>query len=129
MRSVANALVIAALRLGLPVPPYSRGNALLLETRGRKTGKRRLTPVGCYREGERFYVVSEHGRNADYVRNALAAGGKVRVFADGRWRNATLTLKEDEDVDAHLARMSRGHAALVRRLATTPAVLVIAPES
>lgn len=127
-RTLTNALMIAGLRLGLPIPPYTRRNALLLETRGRASGKRRLNPVGYYREGKRLYAVSEDGGNADYVKNALAAAGKVRVFVDGHWRNARLSLKEDEDVEAHLGRMNRRHASFVRRLATTPAVVVIEPE-
>jgi hypothetical protein len=53
-----------ALALSLPLPGYA-----LLETRGRKTGKPRRTPVGDGRLGNQFWLVAEHGMNAGYVRN------------------------------------------------------------
>ena len=53
-----------ALASGLPLPGYA-----LLETRGRKTGKPRRTPVGDGRIGNQFWLVAEHGMNAAYVRN------------------------------------------------------------
>ena len=45
-----------ALAIGLPLPGYA-----LLETKGRKTGKPRRTPVGDGRVGEQFWLVAEHG--------------------------------------------------------------------
>ena len=51
-----------ALTLGLPLPGYA-----LLETRGRKTGKPRRTPVGDGRIENQFWVVAEHGMKAGYV--------------------------------------------------------------
>jgi deazaflavin-dependent oxidoreductase (nitroreductase family) len=53
-----------ALAMGLPLPGYA-----LLETKGRKTGKPRRTPVGDGRLGNQFWLVAEHGMNAGYVRN------------------------------------------------------------
>src|ERR1700757_1055387 len=53
-----------ALAMGLPLPGYA-----LLETKGRKTGKPRRTPVGDGRLGNQFWPVAEHGMNAGYVRN------------------------------------------------------------
>src|SRR5438270_7753685 len=50
--------------MGLPLPGYA-----LLETTGRKTGKRRRTPVGDGRIGNQFWLVAEHGGKAGYVRN------------------------------------------------------------
>ena len=52
------------LAVGVPLPGYA-----LLETRGRKTGKPRRTPVGDGRIGNQFWVVAEHGMKAGYVRN------------------------------------------------------------
>jgi deazaflavin-dependent oxidoreductase (nitroreductase family) len=55
---------------GSPVffPPGCCGYALL-ETKGRKTGKPRRTPVGEGRIGNQFWLVAEHGMKAGYVRN------------------------------------------------------------
>src|SRR5215469_6509967 len=53
-----------ALALGLPLPGYA-----MLETKGRKTGKPRWTPVGDGRVGNQFWLVAEHGMKAGYVRN------------------------------------------------------------
>src|SRR5215471_3002283 len=53
-----------ALAVGLPLPGYA-----LLETKGRKTGKPRRTPVGDGRIGNQFWLVAEHGMKAGYVRN------------------------------------------------------------
>ena len=53
-----------ALAMRLPLPGYA-----LLETKGRKTGKLRRTPVGDGRIGNEFWLVAEHGMKAGYVRN------------------------------------------------------------
>ena len=55
-KSVLNPLVRLAFRLGLPDP----GDALL-ETRGRRTGQRRLTPVCDGQDGNIFWLLSQHG--------------------------------------------------------------------
>jgi|SRR5215469_14495601 len=57
-----------ALAVGLPLPGYA-----LLETRGRKTGKARRTPVGDGHIGNKFWLVAEHGTNAGYVRNIITS--------------------------------------------------------
>jgi F420H(2)-dependent quinone reductase len=53
-----------ALATGLPLPGYA-----LLETKGRKPGKPRRTPVGDGRIENQFWLVAEHGMKAGYVRN------------------------------------------------------------
>jgi deazaflavin-dependent oxidoreductase (nitroreductase family) len=53
-----------ALTIGLPLPGYA-----LLETKGRKTGKPRRTPVGDGRLGSQLWLVAEHGMKVGYVRN------------------------------------------------------------
>ena len=60
-----------ALAAGLPLPGYA-----LLETKGRKTGKPRRTPVGDGRIENQFWLVAEHGMNAGYVRNIE----RIRVY-------------------------------------------------
>src|SRR5437763_804384 len=91
-----NPVVVRLLEAGL-VP---RGWALL-ETIGRRSGEPRRVPVGDGLRGERFWIVAEHGRHSDYVRN-LEADPRVRVKARGRWRTGTAHVLPDEDPRALL---------------------------
>ena len=54
----------------------------LLETTGRKSGEPRRTPVGNGLEGETFWLVAEHGRCANYIKN-IVADPHVRVRVTG----------------------------------------------
>jgi len=124
---VANAITILALQMGIPRPPYTRNNGLIIETVGRRSGKRRRIPVGFLDDAGRIIVVVEDGPNAQWVRNALANDGRLRVFLRGVWREAHLRLI-DADPDACLRRMNRVHAAFVRNESTTPCVVEIRPQ-
>ena len=122
-----NRAAVGALRLGLPFPPYGPEDALVMETFGRKSGKRRLTPMGCLRDGDRLLIVSEHGRGADWVRNALAAG-TVRVWLTGRPLEGRVRVLDDEDPLALLTRMNnRVHTATIRLMSHEPCVVAIDP--
>ena len=123
---IANAITDAALLIGIPRPPYTRNNALIVETRGRRSGKRRRLPVGFLDDGGRIIVVVEDGKRAQWVQNALAAGG-LRIFLRGQWRQARLKML-DEAPEPYLEKMNRVHAAFVRHEATTPAVIELLPE-
>jgi len=68
VRRILNALMEAALRRGLGPP-----GIYLLETRGRKTGAVRTTPVSLVQDGSARYLVSPYGTPA-WVHNARAAG-------------------------------------------------------
>jgi deazaflavin-dependent oxidoreductase (nitroreductase family) len=83
--------VKAALRAGLPLPMFA-----LLETTGRTSGRRRHTPVINGRHGGRFWIVAEHGRRAQYVRN-LEADPNVRVKSGGRWYAGRAHILDDDD--------------------------------
>jgi deazaflavin-dependent oxidoreductase (nitroreductase family) len=61
---VLNPPIKLALAVGLPLPGYA-----LLETKGRKTGKPRRTPVGDGRIGNQFWLITKHGMKAGYVHN------------------------------------------------------------
>jgi deazaflavin-dependent oxidoreductase (nitroreductase family) len=91
-----NPLMRRALEAGV-VP---RGVALL-ETTGRRSGQPRRVPVGDGLRGREFWIVAEHGRHADYVRN-IEANPRVRVLARRRWRSGTAHVLPDDDP---LARM------------------------
>jgi deazaflavin-dependent oxidoreductase (nitroreductase family) len=124
---IANAVTMAALRAGIPRPPYTRDNALIVETRGRVSGKRRRLPVGFLDDGGRIIVVVEDGARAQWVKNALENGGRLRIFLRGRWRDARLKML-DEAPEPYLEKMNRLHAFFVRHESTTPAVIELLPE-
>ena len=68
----------------------------LLETTGRKSGEPRQTPVGNGLIGETFWIVAEHGRQAQYVRN-IERDPRVRVKVGGRWLAGTAHLMPEDD--------------------------------
>jgi len=80
---------------GVAPPGYA-----LLETVGRTTGKPRRTPVGDGRVGGQFWIVTEHGRRAGYVRN-IEQNPRVRVkVREGwlaRWHSGTARVLADDD--------------------------------
>ena len=78
----------------------------LLETRGRRTGRPRAVPLGNGLRGDVFWIVTEHGRHADYVRN-IEADPRVRVKVRGRWRTGTAHLLPDDDPYARLRALGR----------------------
>ena len=90
----------------------------IIETVGRKTGKRRRTVVGVHQDGQMLWVVSEQGRHAGYVRN-IESTPEVRVRLRGRWRDATARLLDDDDPLQRLETFGRErHARLVRSMGT-----------
>lgn len=124
---IANAVTNFALQAGIPRPPYNRSNALIVETLGRQSGKRRRIPVGYLDDGGRILVVVEDGARSHWVRNALADGGRLRIFLRGAWRSARLRFVE-ADPESILRRMGRVHAAFVRIESSTPAVIELLPD-
>lgn len=90
----------------------------LLETRGRRSGKRRRTVVGVHLEDGTGWIVAEQGTHAGYVRN-LQSDPEVRVRLRGRWREARAEVVPDDDAQARLDSFGRrGHASAVRRFGT-----------
>ena len=119
---VFNPPVKLALALGAQPPGYA-----LLETVGRKSGQPRRTPVGNGLDGDTFWIVSEHGRKAGYVRN-IAANPRVRLkLRRGlrvEWRTGTAHILYDDDPRERQRAIARGHpgrrlnAFVVRTLGT-----------
>jgi len=83
----------------------SRTHALL-ETKGRKSGLPRRVPVGNGLRGDTFWIVTEHGRHADYVRN-IEADPRVRVKVGRRWREGMAHVLPDDDVHARMRELRR----------------------
>jgi deazaflavin-dependent oxidoreductase (nitroreductase family) len=88
---VVNPLVRPLVGRGLLGPGWA-----LLETRGRRSGQPRVVPLGNGLRDETFWIVTEHGRHADYVRN-IEADPDVRVKVGGRWRPGTAHVLYDDD--------------------------------
>lgn len=122
-----NHAAVATLRLGLPFPPYPADGALVMETFGRKSGKRRLVPMGCLKDADRLLVVAEHGRRSDWLLNALAApDSTVRLWLAGRAHMGRVHVLEDEDPEDVLARMgNKVHTTTIRAMAHDPCVVAI----
>ncbi|MHB8439433.1 MAG: nitroreductase/quinone reductase family protein [Acidimicrobiales bacterium] len=80
----------------------------LLETTGRHSGRRRLTPVGNGLDGSTFWIVSEHGTGCDYVKN-IVANSSVRVKAGRVWHSGTATLVKDDDAVARRRQIDRNN--------------------
>jgi RNA polymerase sigma-70 factor, ECF subfamily len=114
-RYVLNPQMRLALTLGIAPSAFA-----LLETIGRRSGKPRHTPIGNGLLGNTFWLVSEHGRGASYVRN-IEANPQVRVKIGRRWRagRAHILLDDDpyarlEQLASILGRMRRLDAAILR---------------
>lgn len=84
----------------------------LLETTGRTSGLPRRTPVGGRLEGRTFWLVSEHGSHAQYIRN-IAADPRVRVLVHGRWFTGTARPLPDDDARERLKRLPKVNSFLV----------------
>jgi deazaflavin-dependent oxidoreductase (nitroreductase family) len=68
----------------------------LLETTGRKSGLPRRVPVGNGLRGKVFWIVTEHGYHAAYVRN-IQDDPRVRVKVGRRWHNGTAHIMPEDD--------------------------------
>ncbi len=104
-RSVINPLDKLAFALRIPPP----GDALL-ETTGRRTGRPRVTPVCDGAEGDTFWIIVQHGRSADYVRD-IEASPHVRVkgsLSCTGWRTGTAHIVDDDPAE-RVRILSRGN--------------------
>jgi deazaflavin-dependent oxidoreductase (nitroreductase family) len=117
-KHVVNPIVKAAVDRGIAPPSYA-----ILETVGRKTGHPRRTPVGNGLDGDTFWIVSEHGRRAGYVRN-IEADPRVRIKVGGRWRTGTAHLLPDDNPRERQRKIGLPFNAAVVRLMGTELVTV-----
>ena len=84
-----------------------------LETTGRVSGLPRRTPVGGRRIGGSFWLVSEFGERAQYIRN-IEADPRVRVPTRGRGHTAPAHLQPADDRGARRRALPRYLSAAVR---------------
>ena len=104
-RFVSNRLVNPVMRRVVDRGLASKTHALL-ETTGRKSGQPRRIPVGNGLRGNQFWIVTEHGHAADYVKN-IQKDPRVRVKVGRRWYRGTAHLLPDDDVPARLRELRR----------------------
>ena len=84
---------------------FPTGTAIL-ETTGRKSQQPRQTPVGNGLRGEQFWIVTEHGWHAAYVKN-IVANPRVRVRVGRTWFTGTAHILEDDDPYERLRWLKR----------------------
>ena len=110
---LVNPVVRGLLERGL----FPRTHALL-ETTGRKSGQPRRVPVGNGLRGDQFWIVTEHGNSADYVRN-IRKDPRVRVKVGRTWRAGTAHILAGDDVRERFHMLHRPlNDALVRAVGT-----------
>jgi deazaflavin-dependent oxidoreductase (nitroreductase family) len=116
-RFVANKLTNPVLRRLLERGLGPRSTALL-ETTGRKSGLPRRVPLGNGLRGSHFWIVTEHGYSADYVKN-IQNDPRVRVKVGRDWLSGTAHLLPEDDFSARLRFLKRPvNDALVRIVGT-----------
>jgi deazaflavin-dependent oxidoreductase (nitroreductase family) len=120
-------LVNASVRLLLGAGLMRRSTALL-ETIGRKSGRARITPVTNGLSSDEFWIVAEHGGQANYVRN-IEANPRVRVKVGRRWRAGTAHFVSGVTPEAALERITeqnpatRRNADVIRKVQTDMRVI------
>lgn len=107
-KHLANPPLRALLRLGLAPRAFA-----LLETTGRRTGRRRLTPVGNGLDGDVFWLIAGRGHQCSYVAN-LTASPRCRVKAGRRWQAGTATFLEGGDPLGRRARLDQANGIIGR---------------
>ena|SRR5947209_1455286 len=115
---LVNPLVRRMLDWGIPGT-----GAALLETTGRTSGVPRRVPVGNGLRGDEFWIVTEHGWSADYVKN-IKKDPRVRVKVGRRWRSGTAQILPDDDPYERMRKLRRrANDALVRVAGTEHLVI------
>jgi len=94
---------------------------VLLETTGRRTGRRRLTPFanGPF-DVTSLLMIAVHGEHSGFAHN-IAADPRVRVKRRGRWRAGTAQFVECDA--AMVARFGMYARSGLRALAEDPKIL------
>ena len=110
---LVNPPIRALLRAGLTPPTHA-----LLETTGRRSGLPRQVPVGNGLRSDDFWIVTEHGYAADYVKN-IQADPHVRVKVGRRWYSGAAEILADDDPRARMRWLGRPVNDAVVRLVGT----------
>lgn len=81
-------------------------NWVLLETRGRKSGRPIRTPIGDGLRDGTFWIVTEHGWAAHYVKN-IQQEPRVRIKRGREWLTGTATILPEDDPYRRLRALGR----------------------
>jgi deazaflavin-dependent oxidoreductase (nitroreductase family) len=99
------------------------GSLSLLETTGRRSGQKRVTPVGNGLRGSEFWIVTEHGWASSYVKN-IQADPRVRVKVGRKWLPGTAVIVPDDDPYERMRTLGRrANDATVRLVGTEHLVI------
>ena len=79
----------------LPLLGFGRFGLLLLEHKGRKTGRKRTTPVGYRSLDGVIHLIPTRGEKADWLRNIRANPDDVHVQVGFRKFHAKVTIIDD----------------------------------
>jgi deazaflavin-dependent oxidoreductase (nitroreductase family) len=115
-------LVNPVVRRLLEAGVFPRTHALL-ETRGRKSGLPRRVPIGNGLRGNTFWIVTEHGNAADYVKN-IRKDPRVRVKVGRRWFTGTAHVLPEEDARQRLRELNRPVNDAMLRLVGTEMLVI-----
>jgi deazaflavin-dependent oxidoreductase (nitroreductase family) len=112
-----NRLVEPPIRAGWGSPRFVPGGLIVLEHRGRRSGRRARVPLAAVRIDGHLMVSTFRGGRSQWVKN-LAVNPDVRYWLRGRPHRARALVISSR----HRARSSRGMPAAVRWLihAVTP---------
>lgn len=122
--SVGNAFARLLSVAAWPIPHYPTRYATTIETVDPASGEPRRRVVG-YVDGEgRVIIIAPRGHDTDFVREALAAGGHMRVVHDGHWRDAHLHVT-DIDPEVLLDQLPPRSRRDIRAHATDPCVVEV----
>jgi deazaflavin-dependent oxidoreductase (nitroreductase family) len=86
-----NRVVEPSVRKGIGSPALAPGSIIVLETTGRKTGRRSTVTLAAVRVGRHVLVSTFRGRRSEWVKN-LSVDPNVRYWIGGRPRRATATV-------------------------------------
>ncbi len=115
-RVVPRRVLVAYWRISNPI--WSKSAARfpgfgVVETTGRRTGRKHQVPVGGRLTGDKFWFVAANSRESHYVKN-IEADRRVRVQLRGRWRRGTATLLPDDEIGRRLLRINPLNSIFIR---------------
>ncbi len=82
-----NRVVEPMVRAGIGSPRIAPSGFIVLETRGRKTGRLRRNPLAATRIGNHVFVATFRGNQSQWVRN-LVAEPRIRFWLGGKPHDA-----------------------------------------